>query len=636
MRRRDFLDAPGSATKALLAIWVYRTVVVVFLIASFGCATTLAAEPKRVMLLHSLGPQFGPWSAYAKAIRNELRRQAQGPLDISDHSLVSARDRDETAEIAFVEYLRAIYTRQPLDLIITLGAPAVGFVQRRRQQLFPVTPFVFTALEQRRIRYSDLTENDVVATYTHDFPAFFESILRVLPDTKTLAVVNGKSAVEQFWDGEIRRDAKAFEHRMTFRWYNELSFEDILKDAAALPLRSAIFFELMSIDAAGVVHEGDTALKRLHAVANAPIFSYQDAFFGREIVGGPMHSVPYTSERAVAAAIRILQGEKPSDIKFPVGAFSTAKYNWQEMQRWGISESRLPPGSEIHFRPPTIWQQYFWHMVALLTALALQTALIVGLFYEDRRRRRSEANARVLMGELAHTNRLITAGQLTASLAHEIRQPLSAVAAYCRAGLNWLKHEPPNLDEARTGLENSINEVHRADGVIESVRALFKNESTTRTEVNLNELVQQVLTFTSRTINSNRIVLETDFIDNPTPYVMADPGQLQQVILNLITNAIEAMSAPEQGAKMLRIETSIDQTDSVVITVADSGPGFDSKVAEQLFKPFFTTKSSGMGLGLPICKSIIEGHQGKLTIASREPHGAVFRIELPRHSHENN
>jgi hypothetical protein len=124
MRRRDFLDAPGSATKALLAIWVYRTVVVVFLIASFGCATTLAAEPKRVMLLHSLGPQFGPWSAYAKAIRNELRRQAQGPLDISDHSLVSARDRDETAEIAFVEYLRAIYTRQPLDLIITLGAPA--------------------------------------------------------------------------------------------------------------------------------------------------------------------------------------------------------------------------------------------------------------------------------------------------------------------------------------------------------------------------------------------------------------------------------------------------------------------------------------------------------------------------------
>ena len=176
--------------------------------------------------------------------------------------------------------------------------------------------------------------------------------------------------------------------------------------------------------------------------------------------------------------------------------------------------------------------------------------------------------------------------------------------------------------------------MHRADDVIKSVTALFKNESTTRTEVNLNELVQQVLISTARAIDSNRIVLETNFIDNPPPYVMADPVQLQQVILNLITNAIEAMSASEHGARMLRIETSIDQADSVVITVADSGPGFDSKVAEQLFKPFFTTKSSGMGLGLPICKSIIEAHGGKLTVASREPRGAVFRVELPRHRPE--
>ena len=114
---------------------------------------------------------------------------------------------------------------------------------------------------------------------------------------------------------------------------------------------------------------------------------------------------------------------------------------------------------------------------------------------------------------------------------------------------------------------------------------------------------------------------------------MGNPGQLRQVILNLITNAIEAMSAFEHGARTLRIETSIDQADSVLITVADSGPGFDLKVAEQLFKPFFTTKSSGMGLGLPICKSVIEAHNGNLTVASREPRGSVFRIVLPRHRH---
>ena len=115
---------------------------------------------------------------------------------------------------------------------------------------------------------------------------------------------------------------------------------------------------------------------------------------------------------------------------------------------------------------------------------------------------------------------------------------------------------------------------------------------------------------------------------------MADPVQLQQVILNLIMNAIEAMSASEHEARTLRIETSIDQPNSIVITVSDSGPGFDVKTAEQLFQPFFTTKSSGMGLGLSICKSIIEAHGGQLTAASREPRGAVFRLDLPRHRHE--
>jgi C4-dicarboxylate-specific signal transduction histidine kinase len=238
------------------------------------------------------------------------------------------------------------------------------------------------------------------------------------------------------------------------------------------------------------------------------------------------------------------------------------------------------------------------------------------------------------MAELTHMNRVVTAGQLTASIAHEIRQPLAAIAAFSNAGMNWLKHKTPDIDEVRSVLENIVKAVHRADEVIKSVTALFKKESTARKEVDLNKLVQQVLTSTARSIDTNKIALETNFVDSPPPIVMADSVQLQQVIMNLINNAIEAMSSSEHWARMLRIETNIDQADSVVITVADSGPGFDAKAGEQLFKPFFTTKSSGMGLGLPICKSIIEAHGGQLTAASREPRGAVFRLDLPRHRHE--
>ena len=247
---------------------------------------------------------------------------------------------------------------------------------------------VFTAVEQRRIRYST-TANDTVVAFAHSFPAVFENILRVLPDTKTVAVVNGNSPNEKFWLEEIRREARRFANRITFTWYNELSFEEILKRAAALPPQSAIFWHLMNVDAAGVVHEDDKALKRLYAVANAPIFSHNDTFFGREIVGGPMHSVSEGSRLTASVAIRILGGEKAGDIKVPATGFATPKFDWREMQRWGISESRLMPGSEIYFREPTIWEQYRAQFLTVCAVILLQAAVIAWLLYERRHRRKA-------------------------------------------------------------------------------------------------------------------------------------------------------------------------------------------------------------------------------------------------------
>jgi hypothetical protein len=301
---------------------------------------------------------------------------------------------DQDPEASLVEYLRAFYAKRPVDLIVSLGAPAVAFVQRHRQQLFATTPMLFTAVEQRRIQYSTLTENDTVVAVAHSFPAVFESILQVLPDTKTMAVVNGNSTNERFWSEEIRRAERRFVNRLTFKWYNELSFEDILKDAAALPPHSAIFWHLMNVDAAGVVHQEDKALQRLHAVANAPIFHFNDTSFGNGIVGGPMHSFIEGSRLAASVAIRILGGEKPGDIKTPATGFALPKFDWREMRRWGISESRLTPGSEIYFRDPTVWEQYRALILTVcVVILLLLSALIFWLFYQRRRRRLSKVEA---------------------------------------------------------------------------------------------------------------------------------------------------------------------------------------------------------------------------------------------------
>ncbi len=375
------------------------------------------------------------------------------------------------------------------------------------------------------------------------------------------------------------------------------------------------------------------ALRRFSDVANRPIIVTADTQLGPGL-GGYIAVPSAIGQGAAGQVLRILQGERVAGIPVSEGNFVNPVFDWRQLQRWGISESTLPPGSEIRFRQLTIWEQYLWQMAAISAVVVLQTLLIAALFYEDRRRRKSEANANMLMAELTHMNRVVTAGQLTASIAHEIRQPLATIVTLGSAGINWLKRNKPDLYQVQNSLEKILKQVDRADDVIKSVTALVKKESKTNKEINLNELVQEVLTSAARAIASNRIVLETAYIDSPPPVVWADPVQLQQVILNLTMNAVEAMNSTQDRRRILRIETSIDQSDSIVMTVADSGPGFDPKVGEQLFKPFFTTKSSGMGLGLSICRSIIEAHGGRLTAASHEPHGAVFRVELPRHRYE--
>ena len=610
---------------------IFSTAVInCFLVVSFACSAALAAEPKRVMLLHSFGPGVKPWSDYARAIREELSRQSLWPLDLREHSLVTARFGDEDPEVPFVSYLSAVFAKHPLDLIVSIGAPAAAFIQRHRQQLFPTTPMVLTVVDQRRVQYSALTVNDTVVAVSINYLLAFENILQVLPDTKTVAVVVGNSPIEKYWKEEIGHEVKPLTNRIALTWYNDLSFEDILKRAAALPPQSAIFWELMVVDAAGVSHEEGSALTRLHAVANAPIFTYTDAFFGREVVGGPQIPVLEAGRKTAEVAVRILGGETASDIKIPPVGFGTPKFDWREMQRWGISESRLPPASEIHFRSPTIWDQYRWHIMFVAAIILVQTALILGLMYEHRRRTIAEADSLRRANELARVNRIATIGELSASLAHEINQPLAAIVASGSAGLRWLARQTPDVDEVRTSLQLVIKEGNRASAIVDKVRAMFRKDSGRRTPVDVNRLVLDTLSLTRDKIQAHNVSVETALFESSNLWVSADQVQLQQLIFNLIVNAIEAMSS-EPCSHTLRIASGLDDNDSVLITVEDSGPGIAPENLDKIFDAFFTTKPDGMGMGLAICRSIVEAHGGRLWASGGSAsRGCIFHVVVPR------
>jgi signal transduction histidine kinase len=203
----------------------------------------------------------------------------------------------------------------------------------------------------------------------------------------------------------------------------------MLKRVSELPPHSALFFVDLRVDAAGVPLDRDQVLPRLREVTNAPIFSYIDSYLGLGIVGGPMLSSEEVGRRMAQAAVRILSGETPGDLKMPPVALGAPQYDWRELQHWNISENRLPVGSLVRFREPALWEQYRWQIALICGVVLLQGGLISGLLYERRRRLQAEVQARQRSAELAHINRYSIAGELTTTIAHELNQPLGAILA---------------------------------------------------------------------------------------------------------------------------------------------------------------------------------------------------------------
>ena len=252
----------------------------------------------------------------------------------------------------------------------------------------------------------------------------------------------------------------------------------------------------------------------------------------------------------------------------------------------------------------------------------------IGVTMDETERVRANAAMHEAQAELARVARLTTLGELTASIAHEINQPLGAIVANGNAGLRWLDRATPDVDEARAAFTRIVNDGRRAGEVIESIRAMFKNVDQEKTPVDINKLVRDMLGLMLGELRSNQVSVETRLDDN-LPDVRGNQVQLQQVILNLIRNAIEAMNSVTDRARVLRIGTEIHVPDGVLVSVEDSGTGLSPKDIERIFDSFFTTKPQGTGMGLSICRSIIEGHQGRLWASSGIDHGAIFNVLLP-------
>ena len=242
--------------------------------------------------------------------------------------------------------------------------------------------------------------------------------------------------------------------------------------------------------------------------------------------------------------------------------------------------------------------------------------------------RESERRFRETQMQLAHANRVATMGQLTASVAHEVNHPIAATRTNAQAGLRWLGAESPNLDEARQALDRIVRDSDRAGAVVQRIRNLSKKATPRDERVELNTAIREVIEITRSEAIKNGVSVQTNLLGGLL-LVLGDRVELQQVILNLILNAFEAMSEAREGSRGLLITTSEAESGDALVAVRDSGPGLTPAALENLFKAFHTTKPNGLGLGLSICRSIIEAHGGRLWASANAPRGAVFQFTLP-------
>jgi len=305
-----------------------------------------------------------------------------------------------------------------------------------------------------------------------------------------------------------------------------------------------------------------------------------------------------------------------------------AMFDWRQLKRWGIEESALPPGSTVRFKEMTLWEEFRWWIVGACAFVCGLLLLVFMLGSNLVRRRRAEREAAEMRHNLVHVARVSTVGQLGQTIAHEINQPLAAMRMNAEVACQLLAASPPNLEEAHAALGDIVADSKRVQEVVASVRSLVQNRQTERARIGLNQVAADTIQVMRALAESKGVEVRRAF-QTDLPPVDGDKVQLQQVVLNLVLNAVESMSENALTPRTVTVRTTREPDGDVGLLVLDTGTGIDPETARHLFTPFFTTKPEGLGLGLSICRAIAEAHGGSLSLASNLQRGAAFVLRLP-------
>ncbi len=611
------------------------TVLVAILIC---CATAplqaqSAQQSKQILMLYSYDPNAPGAVAFAQPIKAVLEEQFPNRVEIYDEYLDANRfaDRDRSPE--FARYVAAKYRGFTPDAIVAQGTPALRFATERLSSLFPGVPIVYGQAFEPSIDFSALPANVTGRRQPLPFVSTYSLARALQPDAERVVVVSGASTMDSLLLRVALREITPLLDGMELDVLRDWSYESLIDSLRRIPPRTFVIFSSFTRDQHGRKFNAADLIASLTRITSAPVYGIVRGWVGDGVVGGGVMHFADDGMRTGRLLVRVLRRAPGEPMPPPEVAATPLLVDWRELQRWGLSEDRLPPNTGVLFRTPSLWERHQSTILATLGVLLLQSGLILWLLVEHRGRRRSQAALRESevradqqRRELAHLGRVALVGELSAALAHEMRQPLAAIMANARAGQRLVQADGAAGAELGAILEDIVADDRRAKDVIDHVRSLVKKDEAKAEVLSTNAVVSEVLALLHTDLRHRGVVVSTRLCE-PAPLVRGDRVELQQVVLNLVMNACDAMRDTPPGERLLVVSTT--REGDARIEVRDRGSGIAPDELARIFEPFVTTKRDGLGLGLAICRSIVTAQGGQISAVNNPERGATFAVSLP-------
>jgi signal transduction histidine kinase len=530
-------------------------------------------------------------------------------------------------EDEFVALLLKRYSVIPPDLVVVHG-PMDGFVERQRAALWPNVPLIAVSKIAGPLSKSDYPEGIPGTSVSFDSAATIEVALRLQPDAKRIVVVGGSTQYSRAEIQQATDQLAPYRNRLEVQYLIDLPLEEMKRRLAALPRDSIVLQLPIFRDGNGEIRVPRELAAELSAAASAPSYAYYDGGLGFGIAGGAMANWAGQQDMIGRIARELLLGEtRKESLVMHAPVPSVCKVDWRQMKRWQLPVDVLPTGCQVEFREATLWEQFHREMLIILAVLIIQSALIIALVVQRQRRHLAELELQVQRAHLAHAARLATVGELSASIAHEINQPLAAILANAETGEMLIKSGEASHPELREIFSAIRLDDLRASDVIERLRRLLRNEKVAMTQLSVNEAIESIIQLTHGLANRHGASV-TATLDPSIPQIKGDFVQVQQILLNLIVNAVEAVSEAPPERRRVIVNSLKQPSGTVEVVVRDNGPGIPPDKLPRIFEPFFTTKSKGMGLGLSITRTIVHAHGGRIW-AESDNTGTTFRFIIP-------